>query len=145
MLNGLFRVDTNKLTCQTCLLIADYTGWPIYDTFLIVLLSSWLFYDLNLLRLNPNPQKHVSSSCHIRGLGWTLTLLYKSKVNCQQILQTTQYQYYNGPPTSGFTQYDEAFIVLLGLFFHFHQVILNDCLHFFFFYYKYQIILLLIP
>ena len=50
-------------------------GWPAYDTFLIVSLSGRPVYDPNSLRSNPNPKKPVSDSCHVRGLGWTLTPL----------------------------------------------------------------------
>ena len=50
-------------------------GWPAYDTFLIVSLSGRPVYDPNPLRSNPNPKKPVSDSCHVRGLGWTLTPL----------------------------------------------------------------------
>ena len=50
-------------------------GWPAYDTFFIVSLSSRPVYDPNPLRSNPNPKKPVSDSCHVRGLGWTLTPL----------------------------------------------------------------------
>ena len=55
--------------------IAGYVGWPAYDKFLIVSLSSQPIYDLNSLRPNPNPQKPMSGSCHIHKLGWTLTPL----------------------------------------------------------------------
>ena len=50
-------------------------GWPAYDTFLIVSLLGRPVYDPNPLRSNPNPKKPVSDSCHVRGLGWTLTPL----------------------------------------------------------------------
>ena len=53
--------------------IASYAGWPAYDTFLIVSLSGWPVYDLNPLKSNPNPKKPVLGSCHVRGLGQTLT------------------------------------------------------------------------
>ena len=56
--------------------IEDYAGWPAYDTFLIVSLSGWPIYDPNPLRPNPNPKKPVSGSCHVRGLGQTLTPLH---------------------------------------------------------------------
>ena len=55
--------------------IAGYAGWPAYDTFLIVLLSSWPVYDPNPLRPNPNLKKSVSGSCRVRGLARTLTPL----------------------------------------------------------------------
>ena len=55
--------------------IADYTSWPVYDSFLIVLLLGWPIYDPNSLRPNPNPKKPVSSSCRVRGLDRTLTPL----------------------------------------------------------------------
>ena len=55
--------------------IAGYAGWPAYDTFLIVLLSGRPVYDPNPLRPNPNPEKPVSGSCRVRGLGRTLTPL----------------------------------------------------------------------
>ena len=38
-------------------------------------LSDRPVYDPNPLRPNPNPKKHVSSSCRVRGLGRTLTTL----------------------------------------------------------------------
>jgi len=43
--------------------------------FLIVSRSGRPVYDPDLLRLNPNPQKPVSDSCRVRGLGQTLTPL----------------------------------------------------------------------
>ena len=55
--------------------IAGYAGWPAYDTFLIVSLSSRPIYDPNPLRPNPNPKKPVLSSCRVHGLGRTLTPL----------------------------------------------------------------------
>ena len=55
--------------------IAGYAGWPAYDTFLIMLLSSRPVYDPNPLRPNPNPKKPVSGLCRVRGLGRTLTPL----------------------------------------------------------------------
>ena len=55
--------------------IVGYTGWPAYDTFLIVSLSGWPVYDPNPLRSNPNLKKPVSGSCRVRGLGRTLTPL----------------------------------------------------------------------
>ena len=58
--------------------IAGYASWPAYDTFLIVLLSGWPVYDPNPLRPNPNPEKPVSGSCRVRGLGRTLTPLSES-------------------------------------------------------------------
>ena len=57
--------------------IAGYAGWPAYDTFFIVSLSSRPVYDPNPLRHNPNPKKPVSSSCRVRGLGRTLTPLLR--------------------------------------------------------------------
>ena len=41
---------------------AGYAGWPAYDTFLIMSLSSWPVYDPNSLRSNPNSKKPVSCS-----------------------------------------------------------------------------------
>ena len=55
--------------------IASYVDWPDYDTFLIVSLSVWFVYDPNPLSPNPNPKKPVSDSCHVHGLGRTLTPL----------------------------------------------------------------------
>ena len=45
--------------------IAGHAGWPAYDTFFIVLLSSWPVNDSNPLRPNPNSQKLVSCSCRV--------------------------------------------------------------------------------
>ena len=67
MLSGSFRVDTNKLACQTCLL--RVTRVDPYDTFLIISLSGRPIYDPNLLRPNPNPKKPMLGSCRVRGLG----------------------------------------------------------------------------
>ena len=50
-------------------------GWPTYDVFLIVSLSSQPVYDPNPLRPNPNSQKPMSGSCRVHGLGQTLTAL----------------------------------------------------------------------
>ena len=55
--------------------IAGYAGWSDYDTFLIVSLSGQPVYDPNPLKSNPNSKKSVSGSCHVHGLGWTLTPL----------------------------------------------------------------------
>ena len=57
--------------------IVGYAGWFAYDTFLIVSHSGWPVYHPNSLRHSPNPQKPMSSSCHVRGLGQTLTPLGK--------------------------------------------------------------------
>ena len=73
MLSGSFRIDTNKLACQTCLLWV--TGWLVYDPFLIVSLSGWPVYNPNPLRSNPNLKKPMSGSCRVRGLGRILTPL----------------------------------------------------------------------
>ena len=43
--------------------------------FLIMSLLGRPVYDPNPLKPNPNPQKHVSGSCRVRGLGQTLTPL----------------------------------------------------------------------
>ena len=76
-MNVSFSVDTNKLACQTCLLWVTLVD-PLYDMFFIVLHSGRPVYNPNLLRPNPNPQKPVSSLCHVHGLGRTLTPLNKN-------------------------------------------------------------------
>ena len=73
MLNVSFRVDMNKLTCQTCLLRVTQV-----NLFLFVSRLGQPVYDLNLLRPNPNPQKPVSGSCHVRELGRILTPVWRS-------------------------------------------------------------------
>ena len=60
--------------------IAGYAGWLAYDTFLIVSFTGRPIYDPNPLKPNPNPKKPVLSSCHVRGLGRTLTPLKKSVI-----------------------------------------------------------------
>ena len=61
--------------------ITDYAGLPVYDTFLIMLLSSQPVYDLNPLRPNPNPKKPVSGSCCVHRLGRALTALVICRCN----------------------------------------------------------------
>ena len=46
--------------------IAAHVGWPAYNLFLIVSLFGRPVYDPNLLRPNPNLQKPMLSSCHVR-------------------------------------------------------------------------------
>jgi len=55
--------------------IAGYVSWPVYDMFLIILLSGRPVYDPNSLRSNPNQKKPMSCLCRVRGLGRTLTPL----------------------------------------------------------------------
>ena len=71
MLCGSFRIDTNKLACQMCLLRVD----PLMTCFLSYRFSGRPVHDLNSLRPNPNPQKPVSGSCRVCVLGRTLTPL----------------------------------------------------------------------
>ena len=76
--------------------IAGYAGWPTYDTFLIVSLSSRPVYDPNPLRSNPNPKKPVLGSCRVRGLGRTLTpLTYSPFVS--SINQSSRPYYFSHP------------------------------------------------
>ena len=73
MLSGLYRVDTNKLTYQTGLLLVMRL-----DPFMTRFSSCRFRVDIDIpnpLRSNPNPKKLVLGSCRVRGLGRTLTPL----------------------------------------------------------------------
>ena len=78
MLSGSFRVDTNKLTYQMCLL------WVMWVDLLMTRFLSYRadrpIYDPNPLKPNPNPKKPVLGSCRVHGLGRTLTPLGLSKI-----------------------------------------------------------------